>query len=354
MYIPKSQIKENLYTAGGEWWYVDDGTEYVGFYYKLSNGKAFSGKNMNEMPSRQIFQRDDAAEFELHEDFHVDSDETGINWSQIADNYDGIIDGTKSNFSEGNIQQPKDVDTYLNIKGIDATKVKHLPDYKQTIPIPEDYEVGFLTRYFVVQTNALIYLEIDKETYDALIGENGDWEWQAYIPFTIRWTITGKMDAVFVTNKNIISLKEKEIKRKGLTNYLSNKLEYYLYTEGENLLAEPNLLITGTGEDYVGYYHIHPLKGPMEGPFHVNEPHQKLYFKRFYKVKGLSLKTEDPPIPNTIVLGVNDANINYEELNSTTTSTQEGYESNESQPPPSPPTQPPAQSPSSPSTGGAY
>ena len=346
MYLPKSQIKENLYTAGGEWWYVDDGTEYIGFYYKLSNGKAYSGKNMNEMPSREIFQRDDAAEFILHEDFHVDSDETGINWSQYADNYDGIILGSKSNFSEGNIQQPEDVDTYINLKGVDATKVKHLPDYRQTLPTPEDYEIGYFSRYFVVKVNALIYMEIDKETYDELLSENSDWEWQSYIPFTLRWTITGTTDAVFVTNKNMIALKEKETKRKGLQNYLSNKLEYYLHTEGENLLAEPNQLITGTGEDYTGYYHVHPLNGPMEGPFHTNVPHKKLYYKRFYSSQGLKAIEKENKQPYTIVLGVDDNNVNYNELNQS--SPMEGYSNNETPSSTPPPTN------GGSSTGGGY
>ena len=50
-YIPKSQIKENQFTPGAEWYYVKNQASYTGFYYVLSNGKAFTGKNPNDPPN---------------------------------------------------------------------------------------------------------------------------------------------------------------------------------------------------------------------------------------------------------------------------------------------------------------
>jgi len=43
-----------------------------------------------------------------------------------------------------------------------------------------------------------------------------------------------------------------------------------LYTSGGELV------LTDTGEDYVGFYHVHPDKGFMVGPLHVNTPHAYL------------------------------------------------------------------------------
>ena len=295
MYIPKSQIEENLYTHGEEWWYVDDGLEYVGFYYKLSTGKAYSGKNADVLPSREIFQKTGGIDETKYPEINDDST-GGINFSQIADNYDGIIPGTN------NYQQPRDVNTYANLKSVDVSKTKFLPEYEQTLPTVEDYEVGYFTRYFTVQTNSLIYMEISVKTYDELIGENSDWDWVGYIPFKVTWTIIGEMDAVFLTNKNIIGIAENKIKRKGLGKYLTNKLEYFLFPEAESLQAIPNLLITATGEDYVGYYHINPTQGPMEGPFHSSTPHLRLYYKRFYNQKGAKVSSTIAE-PNVIVLG---------------------------------------------------
>jgi len=45
----------------------------------------------------------------------------------------------------------------------------------------------------------------------------------------------------------------------------------------ENLYANPGeFLLKGTNREYVGFYHIHPIKGPMVGAKHVSTPHSKL------------------------------------------------------------------------------
>jgi uncharacterized protein (DUF2147 family) len=44
MYYPKSQIKTNLYTNGGEYILSTSKIEYKGYYYKVSSGKLYSGK----------------------------------------------------------------------------------------------------------------------------------------------------------------------------------------------------------------------------------------------------------------------------------------------------------------------
>ena len=38
-YYPKSQIKPNLYTNGGEYTLIDTGEIYKGYYFKTSTGK---------------------------------------------------------------------------------------------------------------------------------------------------------------------------------------------------------------------------------------------------------------------------------------------------------------------------
>ena len=40
-----------------------------------------------------------------------------------------------------------------------------------------------------------------------------------------------------------------------------------LYTSGGEFI------LRSTGEEYIGFYHIHPDKGPMEGPLHIDAPH---------------------------------------------------------------------------------
>ena len=53
-YIPKSQIKATQFTQGGEWYYVKNNSSYTGFYYILSNGTAYTGKNPNDSPNEEI------------------------------------------------------------------------------------------------------------------------------------------------------------------------------------------------------------------------------------------------------------------------------------------------------------
>ena len=56
-YFPKSQIKENQFTPGAEWYYVKNNSSYTGFYYVLSNGKAYTGKNPNDPPNEEIVKK---------------------------------------------------------------------------------------------------------------------------------------------------------------------------------------------------------------------------------------------------------------------------------------------------------
>ena len=56
MYFPKSQITTNLYTNGGTYVYKDspEGEYYIGFYFKTSKGKYYTGKNPNDTPVQEI------------------------------------------------------------------------------------------------------------------------------------------------------------------------------------------------------------------------------------------------------------------------------------------------------------
>jgi len=54
MYFPKSQIKTNLYTNGGEFIIQNSSSPYVGYYYETSNGQYFSGRNPNESPTYKL------------------------------------------------------------------------------------------------------------------------------------------------------------------------------------------------------------------------------------------------------------------------------------------------------------
>ena len=304
-YYPKNRIKTNQYTYGNEWFGVNDGLEYIGFYYILSSGKAYKGKSPEEQGGQEeIHKVKKEGEFSKWPVYRDDG--TGIvNFSQIADNYDGHTFETQ-------FQEPQDVNDYINLIGADATKTRFIPVYEPTFPTDEDYQIGYFTRYFVVKENELVYTEISKKTFDALEKEDPEMLWELYKPFQMRWTISGRMDDVFIVNNNMIKLVEKQIQRPKFNRYLTNSLEYYRYVEGTNLIAPINLLIDKDGNDYVGPYHIHIDKGPMEGANHVDSPHQKLFYKRFYDDKGIELLVSSSFTSSpTITLTGEESSINY-------------------------------------------
>lgn len=54
MYYPSSQIKTNLYTNGTELVVKSTNEKYIGFYFKTSDGKYFSGKTPDDKTSQEL------------------------------------------------------------------------------------------------------------------------------------------------------------------------------------------------------------------------------------------------------------------------------------------------------------
>ena len=102
MYIPKNKIQTNLYTSDE---YVDDARNpYTGYYYKLYNGTFFTGRYPGEIPnSVQLYPS---------------------------------IDGPTYN-----------IDEKANVFKL--------------FPTPNDYKIGYFTRYFIKRRNQLLYFELE-------------------------------------------------------------------------------------------------------------------------------------------------------------------------------------------------
>ncbi len=163
-YFPKSQIKENQFTPGAEWYYVKNNSSYTGFYYVLSNGKAYTGKNPNNPPNEEITKNTEIFPSQTKNGI-VDDSTNGVTY---ADNWDGFTYGDQ-------IQNTQDVEIYGILTDTDYNLVRAKPQYSPTFPTPEDYEKGMFVRYFVCKINQLEYLEINKETYDNIFTQNKIW-----------------------------------------------------------------------------------------------------------------------------------------------------------------------------------
>ena len=211
MYIPKNRLITNLKTNQGEFVYKSTNTSYNGFYWKSYDGKYFTGKNPNDLPSVEIIPQ-------INTNISIDAPTLTIAPPLI---------NTINNNSETDLTFE-----YIPLKNIDITTIKILPSQYYPTPTQDDYNLGAFSRYFVVKANENIYLEVNKDTYDNINNQSPDWAWELYTPFSILWTLIGERNTVFITNRNITQLTEQRLKRRGLQEFLKrNYLKFYKTNE---------------------------------------------------------------------------------------------------------------------------
>ena len=170
-YIPKNKIQTNLYTSGEEFTILSSGQNYIGYYYKLYNGKFFTGKTPNDSNTKEI-----------------------------------IFNIVNKNENE-------------NIYAI---------QYNPLFPTEQDYQVGEFTRYFNIRRNQSIFTEISKDTFDQYQQKSPQVNWKLYRVFSLFWQLKGDVNRVAQTNKNITELTENKEKAFGLSIYLKeNWIQYY-------------------------------------------------------------------------------------------------------------------------------
>jgi hypothetical protein len=204
-YYPLSQIKTNLYTNGQEFTLTPytPSNSYVGSYWSTSDEKFFTGKTPQDTPNSEIFK--------------IPNGDPTIPqpFSQIT------LDVISS------VESQPSLETYIVTKKIDPNFSIAVPSQNITFPTTQDYQVGEFRRYFCKKTNELIYIEIDKSTYDKLVSKNPQIMWQLYTPINLAWQISGNKEKVAITNKNIVSLAMQRQNLSRFDEYL--KFDYTKY-----------------------------------------------------------------------------------------------------------------------------
>jgi hypothetical protein len=171
-YYPKNKIQQNLQTNGNEYKTIPNYNNsidsfYSGYYYKLYNGKTYTGKYPGDGPNEEIIF-----------------------------------------FTLG-------LPSLSNVTSSTTTNIPPL------YPTPKDYEVGVFTRYFIKKRNEFIFDELTKDQYSNV-------NTTLYIPFQIQWQLVGDKDATYTTNRNMVLLAEQKNKVPGLQSYLKEDyLKYY-------------------------------------------------------------------------------------------------------------------------------
>jgi len=254
MYIPKNKIKTNQYTRGGEYQTLTNGEEYVGAYWTMYNGKAFTGTNPNDLPQEELVLY--KPELTLSNIIVENVQEYAYNWTQET--------------VPGQYQDMETVSLYNSIKNVDMNVKKLLPEQFTPIPTDEDYKLGNFKRYFCIKENEPIIIELSKKEFDLLNKQDPRYDWVMWRLFTLIWTITGNEEDVLQTNFNQVELIEERLGVRGLGQYLKgNYIQYFarnsaeiLYSNGEDGLVLPD------GTAYIGYYHAMLDGTLMTGKYH--------------------------------------------------------------------------------------
>ena len=215
-YYPLSQIQTNFQTDGTEL-QTPDGEPYVGFYYKVSTGKKYTGKSPQaggnlELSALQI------------DDFTPDESITVTSKYQITEAFPlGDID---PDISPEYKTTANVYFEYVNLNKPQPTV--SVPYFNPNYPTNEDYTVGEFRRYFCKRANNIIYLEIDELQYTLIVDKSPSIMWSTYIPFFIPWSISGDINQVETTNQKIVLLTSFREKLPKLGDYLKfNYLKYY-------------------------------------------------------------------------------------------------------------------------------
>jgi len=175
MYYPKNKIKTNQTATDVDRFYViATGESYYGFYYKLYDGKSYTGKFPGD----------------------------GLN--QLL----GIIDEGVSNLNP------------IYAPALNTTSTPPL------YPTEQDYKNGMFLRYFSKKRNEYLFEELTKSQYDTLNNPRNN-DYTIYQPFFIKWMLTGEQQKV--ADFNFYSIKGAEDKEGvlGLNEYL--KMDYLQY-----------------------------------------------------------------------------------------------------------------------------
>lgn len=219
MYIPKNRIKTNLYTRGNEFQLKSTGEIYTGYYHQLYTGRYFTGKTPNDRPIRELIKESRGTDKIWEATANDPAD--GQGFQQYASNYDGVFENQNPNAMQ-------DTDTYNFNKKVDESKIKMLPQQYYPRPTEDDYKLGVFTRYFVIKANEIRYIEINEDTYKKLSKQDPKWSYELYLPFKLQWTLTGDKIQTYNTNRNIVKLTERRLKKPGLSLFLrDNYLQFY-------------------------------------------------------------------------------------------------------------------------------
>ncbi len=185
MYYPKSQITPNLYTNGKEFIVEATKIDYIGYYYKTSNGECFVGKAPMGQDQIKIIPG-------------TPPQPTNTNFKKLITN---SVD-MKSNFISNSYPNKKDF------------QPRSLPTLYISKPTTEEIKLGEYERYFSKKSNELIYIEISKEEYIKYQSQNPTVAWDLYDTTSIPWALSTNKSTRNIYNINLKTVLDVEGNKK--------------------------------------------------------------------------------------------------------------------------------------------
>jgi hypothetical protein len=200
MYYPNSQIETGLYTNGQEYVLSSTKESYIGYYWKTSSGKLYTGKTPQDKNIQELL----PAEVSENKEYTNLTSEAFEPIPSLYLNPSNVLT-EEYNKLNNKLREPSKIPVSFNPQ-----------------PTEEDYTLGNFSRYFCKKTNELIYIEISKDTHDKLLKKSKTLLWQLYKPFKFQWVISGEKEKVFSYNESTVNFMIVKHKLTLLNQYLKN------------------------------------------------------------------------------------------------------------------------------------
>ena len=196
IYYPKTQIRTNLFTNGGE--FINSVTKelYVGNYYETSLNQQFTGKNPQDPNSVPL----------------IPIDETALNPTQTNAENDLVLD---VRFTEPNYAYS------IITKQNPNTPQPTYPKFYFAKPTQQDYQNTQFNRYFYKALSGEKYVEISQNDYNSLINKEAKFLYQSVLAIILPWQLTGVQEEVYKINARTTQNVEIQYGIKGLGLYLN-------------------------------------------------------------------------------------------------------------------------------------
>lgn len=198
MFVPKHKRKDNLITQGGL--VVKNSlVPYSGYYFEVSNGKKYTGRNPYDGVPQEL----------VTPPMEIENEVTGQTYRTSKDLYDSLT---------------KEADSY-KLKITRAVEIY----YPTNIPNTPTFK-----RYFARDKQNGKILEINVNVYKALKTQQPTYYFPRYDILELEWalqgsiedTVVGKFTAPGIKSTNLRTVDKAEAKLPGIKRYLSNPLQF--------------------------------------------------------------------------------------------------------------------------------